>query len=138
MSGQQNNSSNQLSLLKPYDIPVLRQGKEGYISFNTFDPAAGKMRRKKIKINHIKKSERKFTPEYKFYSLKDNGITNMLRKCDTITVRDQARHSDILMTDIYTPHDLQEANGLIKNMMACFSVKKGVGQASRPRAEEYM
>lgn len=71
MSGQQNNSSNQLSLLKPYDIPVLRQGKEGYISFNTFDPAADKMRRKKIKVNHIKKSERKFTPEYKFYSLKD-------------------------------------------------------------------
>lgn len=57
----------------------------------------------------------KFPAKYKFYSLKDTGITNMLRKQDKITVRDQARHSSILMTDIYTPHDLMEANDLIKN-----------------------
>lgn len=57
----------------------------------------------------------KFPASYKFYSLKDTGITNMLRKYDSITVRDQARHADILMTDTYTPHDLQEANDLIKN-----------------------
>lgn len=37
----------------------------------------------------------------------------MLRKYDTLTVRDQARHADILMTDTYTPHDIQEANKLI-------------------------
>ena len=57
----------------------------------------------------------KFPDTYKFYSLKDTGITNMLRKYDTITVRDQARHADILMTDTYTPHDLQKANEMIKN-----------------------
>ena len=57
----------------------------------------------------------KFASTYKFYSLKDTGITNMLRKYDSITVRDQARHADILMTDTYTPHDLQQANDLIKN-----------------------
>lgn len=57
----------------------------------------------------------KFPSSYKFYSLKDTGITNMLRKYDSITVRDQARHADILMTDTYTPHDLEEANDLIKN-----------------------
>lgn len=39
----------------------------------------------------------------------------MLKKYDTITVRDQARHADILMTDTYTPHDIQEANELIVN-----------------------
>lgn len=65
--------------------------------------------------NHHVRKPLKFPERYKFYSLKDTGITNMLRKYDTITVRDQARHSDILMTDIYTPHDLQEANELIKN-----------------------
>lgn len=57
----------------------------------------------------------KFPASYKFYSLKDTGITNMLRKYDNITVRDQARHADVLMTDRYTPHDLMVANDLIKN-----------------------
>jgi integrase len=64
--------------------------------------------------NHVRK-DLKFSKAYKFYSLKDTGITNMLRLMDKISVRDQARHASILTTDIYTPHDLQEANDLIKN-----------------------
>lgn len=44
--------------------------------------------------------------EWKFYSLKDTGITEM---CDnnmaTIAVRDQARHSSLAITDIYTRHN---------------------------------
>lgn len=63
-------------------------------------------------LNHIVR-DLKFPKEYKFYSLKDTGITSMLRQYDRLTVRDQARHSSILMTDIYTPHDIQEANHLI-------------------------
>lgn len=43
--------------------------------------------------------------EWKFYSLKDTGITEM---CDnnmaSIAVRDQARHSSLAITDIYTRH----------------------------------
>ena len=58
----------------------------------------------------------KLTDRYKFYSLKDTGITNMLRaNTDILTVRDQARHSSILITDIYTPKDIKEANQLILN-----------------------
>jgi len=57
----------------------------------------------------------KLPASYKFYSLKDTGITSMLRSQASITVRDQARHSTLLMTDTYTPHDIQEANDLIKN-----------------------
>lgn len=63
---------------------------------------------------HVRK-DLNFPESYKFYSLKDTGITNMLRHYDVLSVRDQARHSSILMTDIYTPHDIQEANDLIKN-----------------------
>lgn len=63
---------------------------------------------------HVRK-DLKLPDTYKFYSLKDTGITNMLRKHDSITVRDQARHADVLMTDTYTPHDLMVANDLIKN-----------------------
>lgn len=66
--------------------------------------------RKKLKLPAV----------YKFYSLKDTGITNMLRKYDTLTVRDQARHATILMTDTYTPHDIQEANILITNHEGIF------------------
>lgn len=57
-----------------------------------------------------------FSMRYKFYSLKDTGITNMLRaNTDVLSVRDQARHSSILITDIYTPKDIQSANELILN-----------------------
>lgn len=57
-----------------------------------------------------------FSMRYKFYSLKDTGITNMLRaNTDVLSVRDQARHSSILITDIYTPKDIKEANKLILN-----------------------
>lgn len=62
----------------------------------------------------------KFPETYKFYSLKDSGITAMLRSNDVLTVRDQARHSSILMTDTYTPHDIQKANDLIKNYDGVF------------------
>lgn len=62
----------------------------------------------------------KFPATYKLYSLKDTGITSMLRKYDSLTVRDQARHSDILMTDTYTPHDIQTANTLILNHEGVF------------------
>ena len=58
----------------------------------------------------------KLPSEYKFYSLKDTGITNMLRAhTDPLSVRDQARHSSLLITNSYTPLDIKEANPLILN-----------------------
>lgn len=63
--------------------------------------------------NHLRKAL-KLPRQYKFYSLKDTGITNMLRaNTDVLSVRDQARHSSILITDIYTPKDIQAANELL-------------------------
>ena len=44
--------------------------------------------------------------EYQFYSLKDTGITEMLdSKLASITVRDQARHSSLAITELYTRHN---------------------------------
>lgn len=57
----------------------------------------------------------KLPKKYQFYSLKDTGITSMLMNQPAITVRDQARHSSLLETDTYTPHEIQEANDLIKS-----------------------
>ena len=58
---------------------------------------------------------------YKFYSLKDTGITNMLRaNTDPLSVRDQARHSSLLITNTYTPLDIKEANPLILKYRGVF------------------
>ncbi len=47
----------------------------------------------------------KLRKEWKFYSLKDTGITEMLDNNQTsISVRDQARHSSLAITEIYTRH----------------------------------
>lgn len=70
--------------------------------------------------NHVRKGL-KLPAEYKFYSLKDTGITNMLRSnTDPISVRDQARHSSLLITNTYTPLDIKEANPLILNYKGVF------------------
>lgn len=62
----------------------------------------------------VMRKELGFSDRYKFYSLKDTGITNMLRaNTDVLSVRDQARHSSILITDMYTPKDIKQANSLI-------------------------
>lgn len=44
--------------------------------------------------------------KYQFYSLKDTGITDLLNSgVPAIKVRDQARHHDIKITEIYTPRN---------------------------------
>lgn len=64
----------------------------------------------------VLRKELGFSDRYKFYSLKDTGITNMLRaNTDILSVRDQARHSSILITDMYTPKDVKQANELLLN-----------------------
>lgn len=88
-----------------------------YLFSDSFMPGSERRTEKQFRdfwIHHVRK-DLKFPEKYKFYSLKDTGITSMLRHYDTLSVRDQARHSSILMTDIYTPHDIQTANELIKN-----------------------
>lgn len=88
-----------------------------YLFSDRFKPGAHQRSEKQFRdywAHHVRKPLR-FPDKYKFYSLKDTGITNMLRHYDVLSVRDQARHSSILMTDVYTPHDIQQANELIKN-----------------------
>lgn len=63
----------------------------------------------------------KFPDKWKFYSLKDTGITDLIKEhTDLLTVRNQARHHSLLMTDIYTPHDIEEANDVIRHRKAAF------------------
>ncbi|MEG2191621.1 MAG: tyrosine-type recombinase/integrase, partial [Bacteroidales bacterium] len=70
---------------------------------------------------HHVRPKLKFPKEYKFYSLKDTGITDLIRaNTDLVSVRNQARHYSLLMTDIYTPRDIEEANELIRHRDADF------------------
>lgn len=71
--------------------------------------------------SHYVRKDLKFPAHYKFYSLKDTGITDLIRdNTDLVSVRNQARHYSLLMTDIYTPRDIQEANELIRHRKAAF------------------
>ena len=99
------------------DLDVFSSPSSDYLFGEDFRPSAEFRDSKQFRdywTRYIRK-DLKFPESYKLYSLKDTGITDMLRKYDSITVRDQARHADILMTDTYTPHDIQKANTLIIN-----------------------
>lgn len=104
------------------DLKIFDNPGEYYLFSDNFKP--GKKRKSERQFREfwtqVIRKELNFPESYKFYSLKDTGITNMLRECDVISVRDQARHSSILMTNIYTPQDIQSANELIKNYKGTF------------------
>lgn len=52
------------------------------------------------------RKELKLESKYQFYSLKDTGITDLLNSgIPAIKVRDQARHYDIKITELYTPRN---------------------------------
>ena len=104
------------------DLNVFNNPTDCYLFSDGFMPGRVKRDPKMFRDfwNNYVRKDLKFPTPYKFYSLKDTGITSMLRKYDALTVRDQARHSSILMTDTYTPKDIQEANEFIKNHEGVF------------------
>lgn len=98
------------------ELHIFEQPSNYYLFSNNFIPGLTQRASKQFTDYWLKtRRALKFPTNYQFYSLKDSGITNMLKTQDIITVRDQARHSDMLMTDKYTPHDIKEANPIIKN-----------------------
>lgn len=100
------------------DLHVFENPSNYYLFSTGFMPGAERKSEKSFRDywhHHIRKNL-KISDRYKFYSLKDTGITNMLRaNTDILSVRDQARHSSILITDIYTPKDIQKANQMLLN-----------------------
>ncbi|MBR1932683.1 MAG: site-specific integrase [Prevotella sp.] len=100
------------------DLDVFRSPGRYYLFSDGFKPGEDFRSEKFFRDywTRVLRKELKFSDRYKFYSLKDTGITNMLRaNTDVLSVRDQARHSSILITDIYTPKDIKEANKLLVN-----------------------
>lgn len=106
------------------DLEVFKNPSGYFLFSNDFMPGAEHVESKRFRDFWLRtvRPNLKFPAEYKFYSLKDSGITNLLRdrSIDRLSVRDQARHSSILITDLYTPHDIQEANSLIEQHKGVF------------------
>lgn len=100
------------------ELKVFNSPSSYYLFSDGFAPGKERKSEKQFRdywLHHVRKNLN-FSDRYKFYSLKDTGITNMLRaNTDILTVRDQARHSSILITDIYTPKDIKAANKMLLN-----------------------
>lgn len=100
------------------DLKIFKNPNQDYIFSRNFRPGKEKRSEKSFRDywNNRLRPAIGLAKEYKFYSLKDTGITNMLRaKTDILSVRDQARHSNIAITDTYTPKDIASANELLMN-----------------------
>lgn len=95
------------------DLKVLNSPASYYLFSDGFKPGKERHDQKQFRDywnNHLRK-DLNLPSTLKFYSLKDTGITNMLKsKMDVLTVRDQARHSSISITDMYTPSDNTSVN----------------------------
>ena len=105
------------------DLGVLSHPNDHYLYSSNYMPGQSHRSEKQFRDywNRYIRKFLKFPQEYKFYSLKDTGVTMMLKNnIDNLSVRDQARHSSILMTDTYTPHDIQEANPIIEKFDTYF------------------
>lgn len=76
-------------------------------SKNKFFTGTEQMQVKTIYLKWLKLQKKlEFKKEYQFYSLKDTGITNLfLLGLPAIKIRDQARHSSIQVTELYTPRN---------------------------------
>lgn len=93
-------------------LGIMNMSGENYLFSDQFRPGKNRRDEKQFRDQWLKLRKRlKFPDNYQFYSLKDTGITNLLRATgDPQAVRDQARHHSLAMTDIYTPHDMMRGN----------------------------
>jgi integrase/recombinase XerD len=78
-------------------------------SHDDFKPGKTQLKPKKISDTWNKiRTLADFGLEYQFYSLKDSGISDMLRAgVPSIKVRDQARHHDLKITELYTNRNIE-------------------------------
>jgi integrase len=106
-------------ILKPYLINHLKKVNQGdYVFSENFVSGRKMLAPKKISDEWVKVRKALNLPkQYQWYSLKDSGITNMLRAgVPPIAVRDQARHHSIVQTEAYTPKEIIKANTDIKSV----------------------
>lgn len=100
-----------MNLMK--ELKIFSYPQNFFLFGNGFRPGAKDIRPQRFREYWISavRDPLKLKRTYKFYSLKDTGITNMLKaNTDLLSVRDQARHSSVSVTNIYTPQENKKAN----------------------------
>lgn len=77
-------------------------------SSNNFLPGSKQMPVRKIQSQWDKlRIKLNLKKEYQFYSLKDTGITDLfLEGIPSLKIRNQARHSSLQITELYTPRNM--------------------------------
>ena len=86
------------------DLEIFNHPDNYYLFSKDFKPGKEKVDPRIFREFWVENVRKKLNlpDNYMFYSLKDTGITNMLRaNIDPLTVRDQARHYSIEMTNTY-------------------------------------
>lgn len=93
-------------LLYAVDLGVFTAPMEDYIFSDGLKPGPTQISPKHFRDHWAGVRKRiGLKSEWKFYSLKDTGITAMLQdNMPAINVRDQARHSSLAITELYTDH----------------------------------
>lgn len=99
------------------DLEVYKYPSDYYLIGHDFKPAERKCTDKILRAKWLQVRRALQLPDkYQFYSLKDSGITKMLNIIDVAEVRDQARHSNIAITDCYTDRSTSKGNERIKHL----------------------
>lgn len=94
------------------DLDIHAHPDNYYIFSDNFMPGRDRRSEKTFRDEWLKMRRKLKLPEnYQFYSLKDSGVTDMLEKnIPAIAVRNQARHSSVSVTEIYTQRRERRAN----------------------------
>lgn len=94
------------------DLDIHTHPDNYYIFSDNFMPGRDRRSEKTFRDEWLKMRRKLKLPEnYQFYSLKDSGVTDMLEKnIPAIAVRNQARHSSVSVTEIYTQRRERRAN----------------------------
>lgn len=99
------------------DLEIYKYPSDYYIIGNNFAPSEKQCTDKKLRAKWLQiRKSLNMPSSYQFYSLKDTGITKMINILDVSEVRDQARHSSIAITDVYTDRSKANGNDHIKNL----------------------
>lgn len=99
------------------DLQIYNYPGNYYIISRNFKPGAKKVSEKGLRKKWLQIRTALHLPTtYQFYSLKDSGITQMIDLLNVAEVRDQARHSSIAITDVYTDRSKNDGNAHIKKL----------------------
>lgn len=103
-------------LLQMLELGIFSNPGSYYLFGSNFMPSAERASEKIYRDRWAKvRKACGFPSSYKFYSLKDTGITDAIEKVGLVVAKDQARHSDISITSVYVRKEQLRAQPELKD-----------------------